>query len=331
MIVQLFAWFVACAIAVPIKHYKGGHRPKTIIIDTDLLDFVDDPLAIGLANIFQKRHEAVIVGIASSVFSRYVPPAIDAINTYYGHGDIPIAIQKPVDNTTRNPTFPQENEYLTGLTFNFPQDIEDGSNTTYPVILYRKLLASSPDHSVTVANIGFHDNLYNLLRSPPDDISPLSGRDLVRRKVVEHVVQGNPNGTSFNFEGNDPKFAQFVLTHWPGLVTYVPDAIGSTVLFGSRLTTELNTTKNPVAYAAAKSIGVGKVHESWDSTAIYYAVRGLESVYRFERDRGEIRFHENGTAIWDYGSRSRLQRSIELRVSNTTFAAKLERLLLSEP
>ncbi len=34
----------------------------------------------------------------SGVSSRYVPPAIDAINTFYGHGDIPVAIQKPVDN-----------------------------------------------------------------------------------------------------------------------------------------------------------------------------------------------------------------------------------------
>jgi len=86
----------------------------------------------------------------------------------------------------------------------------------------------------------------------------------VRRKVAEHVVQGNPNGGSFNFEGNDPKFAQFVLTNWPGLITYVPDAIGSTVYFGSRLTTELNTTTNPIAFAAATSIGVGNIHESWD-------------------------------------------------------------------
>ncbi|KAJ4410732.1 hypothetical protein N0V91_001660 [Didymella pomorum] len=200
----------------------------------------------------------------TGVHSRYVPPAIDAINTYYGHGRIPIAIQKPVDNTTRNPTFPQENEYVTGLATEFPQDIGDGSNTTDPVLLYRRLLASSPDNSITIANIGFHDNLYHLLHSRPDKLSPLSGSDLVKKKVVEHVVQGNPNGTSFNFEGNNAKYAQYVLTHWPGRVTYVPDAIGSTVYFGSRLSTELNVTTQPVAYTAATSIGIGNVHQTWD-------------------------------------------------------------------
>ncbi|UPX18711.1 uncharacterized protein EKO05_0009003 [Ascochyta rabiei] len=135
------------------------------------------------------------------VFTRYVPPAIDAINTYYDHGDIPIAIQKPLDNNmsisvssphsalfltatlqTRNPTFPRDNEYLTGLTFNFPQDIGNGSNTKEPVALYRRLLATSLDHSIMIANISFHDNLYNLLLSPPDKTTPLSGPKLIKNK-----------------------------------------------------------------------------------------------------------------------------------------------------
>lgn len=153
---------------------------------------------------------------------------------------------------------------MTGLATKFRQDIGDGSNTTGPVLLYRRLLASSPDNSITIANIGFHDNLYHLLHSQPDHVSSLSGPDLIKKKVVEHVVQGNPNGTSFNFEGNNPTYAQYVLTHWPGRITYVPDAIGSTVYFGSRLSTELNVTTQPVAYAAATSIGVGNVHQTWD-------------------------------------------------------------------
>lgn len=161
---------------------------------------------------------------------------------------------------------------MTGLANDFPQDIGDGSNTTSPVLLYRHMLASSPDNSITIANIGFHDNLYHLLHSLPDKISPLSGPNLIKKKVVEHVVQGNPNGTSFNFEGDDPKYAQYVLTHWPGRITYIPDAIGSTIYFGSRLTTELNVTTNPVAYAAATSIGIGEVHQTWDCKLLSFLI-----------------------------------------------------------
>jgi hypothetical protein len=40
----------------------------------------DDPLAIGLANIFQIWREAEILGIVSSVSAQYAPSAIDAIS-----------------------------------------------------------------------------------------------------------------------------------------------------------------------------------------------------------------------------------------------------------
>lgn len=165
---------------------------------------------------------------------------------------------------TINPAYPQYQEFLTGLTYDFPEDVGDGSNTTDPVTLYRHLLQSSPDHSVTIANVGFHDNLYNLLRSRPDSISPLSGVELVKNKVVEFVVQGNPTGISFNFVEHLPKYASFVLTHWPGVITFVPDAIGSNVWMGAELTTKSNLTKNPVAYAFATAIGINTTHQSWD-------------------------------------------------------------------
>ncbi|KAF2874699.1 hypothetical protein BDV95DRAFT_563427 [Massariosphaeria phaeospora] len=305
-------------------------RPKLMIIDTDMLNFVDDPLAIGLANILQTRGEVEILGVISSVFSRYVPPAIDAINTYYKHPYIPTAIQKPVNNDLRDPMYPQVNEYLTGLVNNFPQDVKDGSLTDQPVTLYRQLLAKAPPNSVTIANIGYSDNLYKLLMSKPDSISPLTGHELVKQKVAELVVQANPEGQSFNFVAHDPKFAIYVMTHWPTLATYVPEAIGSEVLLGARLS-KLDLKKNPVAYAFTTIEGVGANTPAWDSTAVYFAVRGLDDVYTYERNRGEITFTPDGTASWNYNSPSKLQRSVGLKIQAGTFAKRIEDLLLLKP
>ena len=150
------------------------------------------------------------------------------------------------------------------MTFDFPEDVRDGSNTTDPVVLYRKLLATSPNNSVTLANIGFYDNLYHLLHSATDNISSLSGMELVNEKVAELVVQGNPNGTSFNFDEHLPRYAEYVLTHWPGIVTFVPDSIGNRVELGAKLTTETNLSSNPVAYAFATAIGLNNTHKAWD-------------------------------------------------------------------
>ena len=40
---------------------------KRLIIDTDMLNFDDDPLAIGLANILQNWGEVELIGVMSSV------------------------------------------------------------------------------------------------------------------------------------------------------------------------------------------------------------------------------------------------------------------------
>ncbi|KAF2835458.1 hypothetical protein M501DRAFT_962511 [Patellaria atrata CBS 101060] len=324
----LWLWIFQTTFALPSRPH---HTPQRLIIDTDLLNFVDDPLALGLANIFQSHNEIQILGIVSSISSRYAPPAIDAINTFYKHPSIPLAIQKPVDNSTIDPNYPEYPEYLTGLTHRFDQDINDGSNTTDPVSLYRKLLACAPDASVKIAVIGFHDNLYHLLRSRPDAISPLSGRALVKQKVAELIVGGTPSGMSFNFVEHPVEYAMYTLTRWPGLLTFFPDTIGDRVFMGARLTGERDPETNPVAYAFATNIGIGENHESWDVVAMYYVVRGLGDVYKFSKTRGEVYFFPNGSAAWNDSSPSRLQRVVDLKVSNVTLAKKIESILLWEP
>lgn len=170
-----------------------------------------------------------------------------------------ISIRQTID-----PLYPQYADFLTGLTYNFTNSIQDGGITPEPQRLYRQLLTQSADKSVTIAAIGFHENLRSLLKSSADDISPLTGSQLVERKVTELVVQGNPTGQSFNFHRYDPSAAIFVLTNWPGTVTFVPDAVGDRVWVGKRLTTEMDPVNNPVSYAFATAIGIGIAHQAWD-------------------------------------------------------------------
>lgn len=75
--------------------------PKQLIIDSDFGAFDDDPLALGLANIFQIWGEAEILAIVVSTDYELAPPAVDAIDTFYGHPDIPIGIKKPLSNAVR--------------------------------------------------------------------------------------------------------------------------------------------------------------------------------------------------------------------------------------
>src|SRR6185437_9970799 len=106
------------------------------------------------------------------------PRFVDAVNTFYGRGDVPIGVVKGgvVLDGKYLVLADQEDEGR----LRYPHDL-----TTAPpaVTVLRKALAGRADQSVVVAQVGFSTNLARLLDSPPDAVSPLSGVDLVKAKV----------------------------------------------------------------------------------------------------------------------------------------------------
>ncbi|KAI2462916.1 hypothetical protein F4781DRAFT_418343 [Annulohypoxylon bovei var. microspora] len=303
---------------------------KRLIIDTDMLNFDDDPLAVGLANILQNWGQVELIGVMSSINSRYACPGIDAIDTYFGHPDVPTAIQKPVDNLTQWPDHPEYGDYLTGLTYNFTEDIRDGSNTPDPVSSYRYLLSTSADNSITIAVIGFFDNMFHLMNSGPDQISPYTGAELLASKVRELVVQSNDVGYAYNTNTHNATFAEAVLNWWPGKLTFASDDVGENTVIGTRITTELDVTKNPLGYALRANIGYGQKHYVWDIVAVYYAVCGLDDVFKWKYQSGRVKLNASAYATWEANATS-LQNSIEFKMSNETYGARLEDILLWEP
>lgn len=196
--------------------------------------------------------------------SRFAPPAIDAVNTYYGHPNIPVAILKPLDNSTRDPNFPQLGGWVDILAEKFSEDVIDGSNTTDPVTLYRTLLAGAADQSITIAVIGFFDAMYKFVDSPPDTISPLTGFELIKKKVVELVVQADGSGNPFNLAYHNGTFAAHVLNNWPTKLTFVPGYVGRTIVMGAKLAVELDPETNPISFVWNATIGPNKTNPAWD-------------------------------------------------------------------
>lgn len=65
----------------------------------------------------------------------------------------------------------------------YPHDLLSGKDAPDAVKLLRQTLAKSADQSIVIAQVGFSTNIANLLDSPPDDLCPLSGVELVKQKV----------------------------------------------------------------------------------------------------------------------------------------------------
>src|SRR5216683_2925098 len=82
----------------------------------------------------------VVAGVMSDIQNPVAVAAIDAINTAYGHRNIPIgAVAKSDANTAPH-------GYSDVLAGRLPHSIRNSDQVPGAVALYRRLLASQPDH-----------------------------------------------------------------------------------------------------------------------------------------------------------------------------------------
>ncbi len=146
-----------------------------MIIDTDLSRWWDDATAIGLANVLQQQGAVNVLGIVSDVRNPIAVAAIDAIDTAYGHADIPLGAVADSDADTA------PHGYSDVLARRLPHTVRDSDDVPEAVDLYRQLLARQPDRSVTIVSLGAYTNLAGLLASP-------TGRALVTEKVKRLVI-----------------------------------------------------------------------------------------------------------------------------------------------
>jgi inosine-uridine nucleoside N-ribohydrolase len=169
--------------ASPASAGTPGGGPQRIIIDSDLSLWWDDATAVGMANVLQQRGAVHILAVMSDIRNPLAAAALDAIDTAYGHGRIPVgAAAHSVADTAPH-------GYSDVLAEQLPHAIRNSSHAQPAVDLYRRVLAAQPDHSVTVVAIGGDTNLAGLLRSRPGQGSSLPGRALVARKVKKLVIE----------------------------------------------------------------------------------------------------------------------------------------------
>jgi inosine-uridine nucleoside N-ribohydrolase len=258
---------------------KAARPVVKVIYDADLARDVDDVGALALLHAMADRGECEILGVVVSESDRgydglWGPPLADVINTYYGRPDIPLGVYRgPHQESGKTGTFAEK-----VATSGFAHDLQSGSDAENGTRLYRRLLAAAPDGGVVIVSSGFLTNLDGLLRSGPDDLSPLAGADLVATKVREWSCMAGMYPSS----GEDgeynlrryPDEAARVLAAWPGKVTFAGAELGRRLKTGGVLKDRYDIKDNPVALAW-KLGGAGEARESGAETAVLYGVRGL--------------------------------------------------------
>lgn len=158
-------------------------EPRPLILDTDLGGDIDDlgALAVLLNLARAGRCRPLMV---AGVQKQMAPLAcIQIVATFLGFPGLPVG--RPdglLDEGAGHARAVAEHERRDWLA----QARETPSTTT----LYRRILAAASDRSVTLACIAPLFQVREFLRSGPDEVSPLDGAALARRKLAEVIMMG---------------------------------------------------------------------------------------------------------------------------------------------
>jgi len=261
----------ALAVAVAFAGTAEAATPVKVIFDTDFETDCDDPGALAVLHALADLGEAEILACVCSGRNTYSASAIDAINTYYGRPDIPIG-------ATRRGVV-KSSSYTQGLATEFPNDTGTIDLVPEATSLYRQVLASQPDGSVTIVTVGYMTNLEDLLKSAGDAHSALNGHDLVQAKVAQWACMGgnffSDSTDNTNFR-TDPDATIYAVENWPTNITFVGREVGSVpspLRAGARLIE--TPAANPVRRAYELYFGgTPQDRHCADLTTVLFAVRG---------------------------------------------------------
>jgi inosine-uridine nucleoside N-ribohydrolase len=275
---------------------KKADQPVKIIFDTDLGPDYDDVGALAFLHAMADSGKAEILATIASNKHDLVAPSINVINTYFNRPDIKIGAPK-----TEGVNSGSSQHWADSIVAKYPHKIMSTSEAPDAVSIYRSVLSSQPDASVTIVTVGFLTNLNNLLKSQPDNYSQLNGKALVQKKVKRLVSMAGwfPEGREFNIY-KDSTASIYVFENWPGEIIFTGYEIGKEIHTGLRLI-KSDIQNSPVKDVFRISIPLSEEDKngrmSWDETAALIAVYGTEGF--FNTVRGRIIVNADGSNKWE--------------------------------
>ncbi|MFZ4402082.1 MAG: nucleoside hydrolase [Bacteroidales bacterium] len=282
---------------------KTKELPVPVIFDTDIGNDIDDVLALNMLFNYQKHGKIDLLGITISKSNLYVIKYVDGFCRFNNYFDMPLGYAYHGVN-------PEDGKYLRQVL----DTIIDGKKILFPIRsikdslpegykLQRQLLSTQLDKSVVMIVVGPETNIARLLNSPADEFSPLSGLELIKKKVKLLSIMGGLFSKEFDFpEWNivqDLKASQDVFSKWPTPIVASGWELGNKLLYPhqSILNDFPNAYKNPmcVSYKIYEKMPYDR--QTWDLTSVLYAIE--QSAGYFELSvGGRITIVDTGKSIF---------------------------------
>ena len=323
------------------KAAKIVSEPVKIILDTDMGSDCDDAGAFALLHRYADLGMAEIIGcIYSSGKVPFGAGVVEAINSYYGRPDIPVGayygseVGDPVDKMSA--------EKLARDTAAYKNRIIHNTDAEEQTRLNRRLLSGNDDHSITYVTIGHTKGLYELLVSEADDISPLTGYELVNKKIKRWISMGG--GGAYNedrefvpdwnlFQNGSASYSKYLVENFPR-PAYFSDG-GSNVMTGKSLKYTppgniVRTVYRDWLWNMSKKT-LDDQRPSWDLIAVYFAVEGLGD-YLKESGNGKMEIDIEKGVRWhkdeNIDNRTLIQ---QMENTNESFGAYLNDMIGATP
>jgi len=285
-------------------------RNVPLIFDTDIGNDVDDVLALGLIHALHSRGECELIAVTITKDHELAAPFTDAVNTFYGRGDIPIGVCRS-GITNKSGKFNTLAAESTGNEQRFPHDLKSGDSAPDAVSVLREALAAQPDGSVVIAQVGFSTNLANLLDSKADKYSELAGTELVSKKVrllsimagaFEQITgkDGKPRDhREYNVVKDIPS-AQRLSSDWPTPVVWSGFEIGLALPYPHQSIEQdyQYTSDHPLAAAYMLYSPPPHNRPTWDLTSVLYAVRPGRNYFGISA-AGRVRVADDGLTTFE--------------------------------
>lgn len=315
---------------------KHNRKPVKLIIDTDIGFDCDDAGALALVHRLCDGNEAELLATTACYDSPYVAGCTDAINRFYNR-PVPVGnLYFPKNDGYEHPV------YSPALCSEYPNSYpSDGSNAPEDAIaLIRRILANSEDDSITFVITGALSTAAQLLCSAPDSFSPLTGKELIAKKIHRTVVMGGrfyegwPEDVvlddnfvvtwEWNIKGDVPA-AQDVCKGWPGELVFSSFEVGLPCISMGTFCASV-PEHHPVRRAYALR-GFLEGRSSWDQTAVLEAIR--PGVYFKTSAPGQVRVNDDGVTSFTPDNQGKQYYLIPI-LDSKEIANLIDNLLLSQ-
>ena len=253
-----------------------------VILDADVGSSTDDLFALQMLYNYANQGRCKLLGVVVDREGEDCAACTDVMNTYFGYGNVPIGlVRKGIPDPTVFINYKSLPNYKKADgSLMFSHSVSDYSSLPDGWQLYRRLLASQPDKSVSICSVGFVTCLSQLLESGPDNYSNLSGVELVRKKVkclyIMGGVFGNDVEPDYNF-GQGISFSQTFFRLWPTDVDVIfsPGEVGQRIYYApEQVIADISWTDYHPIKQIYMTCECDTGQKMWDPLAVINAIEG---------------------------------------------------------